>query len=307
MVVLFEGAVLFATVHDRRKAQRQAEARAEAHLDDDVPSAVDPSPSGSSPAPSGPTRREPGMSGPRVDNDQLACVRPSRAGTTLTSDLRHAEWVTPTTMVAVAAQAHRAREAGESFVVRAPVRPDPASYAARMHLGAVLHGLGATHDLPAVAERDQRGNLVELTAIRTGADADRLAELVYHKLVRHDPELASALHRSIGEVGQNVPEHAAAVGYLAAQRMPRRNELLVAVADAGVGLLRTLAHRGAVDHAEAVALATEPAVSEFDGPTRGARPAHDPAADPAGEGQRLHRQWRRRRAPPSPRGAAPAL
>ncbi len=44
MVVLFEAAVLIATVHDRRKARRQAEARAEAHLDDDVPSPVDPIP-----------------------------------------------------------------------------------------------------------------------------------------------------------------------------------------------------------------------------------------------------------------------
>jgi hypothetical protein len=205
-----------------------------------------------------------------VDDDQLALVRPVRAGTVLTSDLRRAEWVTPTTMVALAAQAHRARDAGDTFVVRAPIRPDPASYAARMHLGAVLGALGATHDLPDVAERDQRANLVELTAIRTGADADRLAELVFHKLARHDPELASALHRSIGEVGQNVPEHAAAIGYLAAQTMPRRNELLVAVGDAGVGLLHTLAHRGAADHAEAVELAVAPSVSEFDGPTRGA-------------------------------------
>ncbi len=146
-----------------------------------------------------------------VDDDQLALLRPVRAGTVLTSDLRRAEWVTPTTMVALAAQAHRARDAGDTFVVRAPIRPDPASYAARMHLGAVLGALGATHDLPDVAERDQRANLVELTAIRTGADADRLAELVFHKLARHDPELASALHRSIGEVGQNVPEHAEAV------------------------------------------------------------------------------------------------
>ena len=197
-------------------------------------------------------------------------MRPTRNGPVLTSDLSRAEWVSPTTMVALAAQAHRARDAGEAFVVRGPVRPDPASYAARMRLGAVLRSLGATHDLPATIERDQRANLVELTAIRTGEDADRLAALVFHKLERHDPELASALHRSIGEVGQNVPEHADAVGYLAAQTMPRRNELLVAVADAGVGLLHTLARRGAADHATAVALATEPAVSEFDGPTRGA-------------------------------------
>ena len=41
MVVLFEAAVFFAVVHDRRKAKRKAEERAAAHLEDDEPSAVD--------------------------------------------------------------------------------------------------------------------------------------------------------------------------------------------------------------------------------------------------------------------------
>jgi sec-independent protein translocase protein TatC len=44
MVILFEGAVFLAVVHDRRKAKRKAEERAEEHLDDDVPSVVDPLP-----------------------------------------------------------------------------------------------------------------------------------------------------------------------------------------------------------------------------------------------------------------------
>jgi sec-independent protein translocase protein TatC len=45
MVILFEGAVVFAIYHDRRKALRKATARDElANLDDDVPSAIDPIP-----------------------------------------------------------------------------------------------------------------------------------------------------------------------------------------------------------------------------------------------------------------------
>jgi sec-independent protein translocase protein TatC len=44
MVLLYEAAVLIAVVHDRRKARRAAEASAEQHLDDEVPSQVDPIP-----------------------------------------------------------------------------------------------------------------------------------------------------------------------------------------------------------------------------------------------------------------------
>jgi sec-independent protein translocase protein TatC len=41
MVLLFEGAVLFAVIHDRRKARRLEEERALEHLDDDTPSSVE--------------------------------------------------------------------------------------------------------------------------------------------------------------------------------------------------------------------------------------------------------------------------
>ena len=44
MVLLFEGAVVFAVVHDRRKARRVAAERAEEHLEDDQPSRIDPVP-----------------------------------------------------------------------------------------------------------------------------------------------------------------------------------------------------------------------------------------------------------------------
>ncbi|MGH8959686.1 MAG: twin-arginine translocase subunit TatC [Jatrophihabitantaceae bacterium] len=44
MVILFEGAVLFAVMHDKRKARRRADELAEASLDDDVPSRIDPLP-----------------------------------------------------------------------------------------------------------------------------------------------------------------------------------------------------------------------------------------------------------------------
>jgi sec-independent protein translocase protein TatC len=44
MVVLFEGSVLFAVLHDRRKARRKAEAKAAVDERDDEPSRIDPIP-----------------------------------------------------------------------------------------------------------------------------------------------------------------------------------------------------------------------------------------------------------------------
>lgn len=44
MVLLYEAAVLVAVVHDRRKADREAEEAARSRIDDDVPSAIDPIP-----------------------------------------------------------------------------------------------------------------------------------------------------------------------------------------------------------------------------------------------------------------------
>jgi sec-independent protein translocase protein TatC len=44
MVILFEVAILIASVHDKRKARRKAEERAASHLEDDEVSPLDPIP-----------------------------------------------------------------------------------------------------------------------------------------------------------------------------------------------------------------------------------------------------------------------
>jgi sec-independent protein translocase protein TatC len=53
MVVLFEAAVLFAVVHDRRKERRRAAEQAVEHIEDDQPSFVDPRPSALTPGDDG--------------------------------------------------------------------------------------------------------------------------------------------------------------------------------------------------------------------------------------------------------------
>src|SRR3954451_6334171 len=178
-------------------------------------------------------------------------------------------WIPPAAMVAAAAQAHRAHDEGVPFVLVGPADEEPAHYAARMRLGRVLAELGATHDLPAVREHDRQEDLIEVIRLDSVHAVDRLARMVYRKVRPRGAELAAALHRSVAEVGENVMDHSGTIGYLAAQTLPRRRELLIAIADSGVGVLATLAHRGAQSHEEAIGLATQEWVSRYDQPDRG--------------------------------------
>jgi hypothetical protein len=203
--------------------------------------------------------------GQRAADDLLAQLHPE-AGVL---DLRAVDWVRPAVMVGVAALAHRADGEGRALELRAPTRPEPAGYAARMRLGHVLADFGVQHDLPESRERDQREHLIEVAVIDGDPAAARLAELVFRKLEPVDVALARALHGSVAEIGANAPEHSGTVGFMAAQTLPRRNELLLAVGDAGVGIRATLAHRGAADDEGAIELATRERVSRFDEPDRG--------------------------------------
>ncbi len=186
----------------------------------------------------------------------------------LTVDLSSLSWVPPSAIVATIAQAARARAAGRDFAVRGP-RGELSSYAARMRLGRLLDALDVRHDLPSRRERDQSEHLIELREIDSGTAADRLAALVYRKTRPIDAALAKALHQSVGEIADNVPDHAASVGFMAAQTLPRRRQLWLAVGDAGLGMQATLAARGARTDEEAIVLATRDHVSRFDDPDRG--------------------------------------
>jgi hypothetical protein len=205
----------------------------------------------------------------RVPDQLLARLLPRTGADGRRLSFADLAWVPPSAMVAAAAQAHRARDEGVPFALEGPVAGEPAHYAARMRLGRVLTELGATHDLPAVREHDRQEDLIEVIRIDSVSAVDRLARMVHRKVLPRGAELAGALHRSVAEVGENVMDHSGTVGYLAAQTLPRRRELLIAIADAGVGVLATLAHRGVTTHEDAIALATQERVSRYDEPDRG--------------------------------------
>lgn len=205
----------------------------------------------------------------RVPDALLARLRPHVEPGVRHVDLVDLRWVPPSIMVATAALAHRAQLEGVAFRLRGPVGREPGHYAARMRLGRVLTELGAVHDLPAAREHDRQEDLIEVVALDSSGAVERLARMVYRKVLPRGRELATALHRSVGEVGQNVMDHSGTVGYLAAQTLPRRHELLIAIADAGVGMRATLARRGAGSDEAAIALATQERVSRYDEPDRG--------------------------------------
>lgn len=193
-------------------------------------------------------------------------VRSAPDGATI--DLTTVQWLTPGLLVGVAAQAQRVRAGGVTLRVEAPRDRDCADYAARMRLGLVLERLGVAHDLPTVTENDLSDRLIELTPFADASEIAPLAELVHAKTAPRDLDAANTIFQSLSELASNVADHAQAPGFALAQTMRTRDELRFAVADSGVGLLGSLAARGAVDSADAILRALG-GVSRLDEPERG--------------------------------------
>ncbi len=169
-------------------------------------------------------------------------------------DLADVRWLDPLHLVGIAAEAHQAQQAGSRLRL-VGVQADQANYAARMHVGRIIELFGGEHELPEVTERDQHDSLLEVRPLRNPEDVAELTELVYHRVAVSDPTAAHALHVALGEVGENVCQHAQSIGFMAAQTIAEHGVLRFAVADSGVGLRTTLAGLGAADDLGAIELA----------------------------------------------------
>lgn len=197
----------------------------------------------------------------------LVC-RPDAAGVHVV-DLSRCRWIDPAQLVGAAAIARRHTAAGLALRVLGPAREAQHRYASRMHLGQVLTGLGVEHDLVEVDELDRRRDLLEVRHVATEDDARALGELVHARAARDDRGAAQALFAGVVEMALNVADHSGTVGYVAAQTLPSSGWVRFAVADGGVGLLDTLAGRGARTHRQALHLALD-GTSRFTDPSRGA-------------------------------------
>ncbi|MEJ5913546.1 hypothetical protein [Pseudokineococcus sp. 1T1Z-3] len=192
-----------------------------------------------------------------------------RDGATHVLDLSGCRWVDPAHLVGVAAVAARHAGAGTPLRVLGPSQPDQRRYAVRMHLGRVLDDLGVPHDLTEqVRHLDRARDLLEVRRVVTEEDAVVLARLVHDRTAAGDPVAAQALFTGVAELAANVADHAQADGYVAAQVLPVAGYVRFAVADAGLGLRRTLTGRGARGSLHALHLALD-GTSRLDDPTRG--------------------------------------
>lgn len=169
-------------------------------------------------------------------------------------NLADVRWLDPLHLVGIAAEAHQAQQAGTRLRL-VGVQADQANYAARMRVGRIIEAFGGEHALPEVAERDQHDSLLEVRPLRNPGDVAELTELVYNRVAVTDPTAAHALHVALGEVGENVCQHARSIGFMAAQIIAEHGVLRFAVADSGVGLLSTLTGLGADDDRGAIELA----------------------------------------------------
>lgn len=186
-----------------------------------------------------------------------------------TLDLSARGWIDPAHLVGVAALAHAHANAGHDLQVIGPSRRSQHLYAARMHLGQVLSALSVEHNFPTVVpERDRREDLLEVRAVHTEDDANALAEVVSNKVRPDSARAAQALFACVSEMATNVADHSGTVGYVAAQTLPQVGVIRFAVADAGRGVLATLAVRGAITDRQAALMALN-GESRFDDPSRG--------------------------------------
>ena len=166
----------------------------------------------------------------------------------------------PAQLAGAAALAERARRTARPFALKVDASSDPARFASRMRLGAVLGSHGFGNPFAAVREHPHKNDLLEVSVL-DGASSAQLARLVGVR-VRSGvaaglEDVADALCQSAAEIGGNAELYAGHPGYVAAVFIPGRRELLVAVADCGVGLAATLAGKGATNDGEALGLALQ--------------------------------------------------
>jgi hypothetical protein len=166
----------------------------------------------------------------------------------------HRFYVHPATIAFIAAAGLCATERGGHYLNTAGFR-----YLERMGLFKMLD---LHHDV-SLTEHDPTGRFIPLTQIRTQDQLDAAAtELI--PLLHTEPQAALAIRYVFSELVRNVIEHAnSPLGALVcAQYYPQKGTIGLGVADAGMGIARSMAkHHPVSSSREALLLALRPGIS----------------------------------------------
>lgn len=192
-------------------------------------------------------------------------------------DLSATEFVGPFGLAGLASVISNRMAACGDVQVRKPQHFSCANYLSRMGFGDLLQDLGVPCDSPIypVSHQDHAGYLVELARFQDTHGSDGIANIVWQRLHGNvENGVVMGMHEATAELGANVSEHSASQvgGFIAAQTFYRdqRNEhLVIAVADAGIGLRESLQRYGTLDDSQAISLALQRDVSGTDEPGRG--------------------------------------
>ena len=192
-------------------------------------------------------------------------------------DLSRSQFIDPYGLVGIACGVAALAQEG-TVDLRLPQDDNVRNYLARMNFQVIagLPNVRADGVLPRVLRQDHSDSLLALQRFDDTFGAEAVANLIYTRLRQQvSGDLLEQLHESVGELGNNVEEHAAspAGGFMAAQTYRRNQQeeyLIVAVGDAGIGLRASLErrHPRSTD-SEAIELAIQKDVTGTDQVGRG--------------------------------------
>jgi hypothetical protein len=100
-------------------------------------------------------------------------------------------------------------------------------------------------------------NIVPLTSVDEGATTEDIAVRAFKSASRLGGDGARVIHEAVAELVDNLVEHARGRGYVAVTFDKTTDLVTVIVGDSGVGLLRSMAQRGAMTDREAILFAAE--------------------------------------------------
>lgn len=168
-------------------------------------------------------------------------------------DARHLRWVDPAGMVALLGAGALAREhRGTRVRLQMPEHPDVSGYLARMGFFAEAETIFEVDQRPTRRGTADSDVLLEITSIATNADVHAVVDRVQNRAgailsrtLSYPPTAVVQFSVVLSEVCQNIIEHAAAPGWVAAQayhwqRRLGRHVLVISVSDLGRGFRGSL-------------------------------------------------------------------